>query len=120
MNHPSNHNISATYSLLLDVSEKCYYLNNLGRYQEALDACNNAILLEDANSYYWESEGRVLLNLGRFDDAFKTSEKAIEVDENYSDAWSLKGDALKKLSRDEEAKIAYEKAREVNLSYDED
>jgi tetratricopeptide (TPR) repeat protein len=89
---------------------KAKALLDLGRYDEALQASENAIELDPDYAIAWNNKGAALINLHRYDEALQALEKAIELDPTYEKAWSNKAAALIDLHRYDEALQASEKA----------
>jgi tetratricopeptide (TPR) repeat protein len=51
-------------------------LNNLGRFEEALDCLNHALTLNPLEALPWYNKGMALKNLGRFEEALACLEEA--------------------------------------------
>src|SRR6266567_4730923 len=66
-------------------------LNNLGRYQEALAAYEQAIGLDPNLALAYSNKGAALNNLGRYQEALAAYEQAIGLDPNNAFAYSNKG-----------------------------
>ncbi|MBU7018873.1 MAG: tetratricopeptide repeat protein, partial [Theionarchaea archaeon] len=82
--------------------------------EEALEAFEKAIELDDKNISAWINKGYALRNLRRYEEALEAFEKAIELDDKNVDAWITRGYALGILERYEEALEAFEKAIELD------
>ena len=96
---------------------KGFELNNLGKYEEAIEAFDRVIDMDPSNAYAWNNKGYALINLGRYEDGLQACEKAIEIDPNNVYAWNNKAWALNNLGRYEEALQSSEKALEIDPYY---
>ena len=54
-------------------------LLNLGRYEDALKAFEEAVTLSPHNTNAWYNKGVALRNLGRYEDALMALNKAVEL-----------------------------------------
>lgn len=91
-------------------------LNEVGRYQEALDASNRAInLKEDAGAY--SNRGWALQSLKRYSEALEAFDKAILIDSNFVPAYRGKGDVLSIFGHDDQALAAYDRAITLNPGF---
>ena len=92
--------------------------NQQGRYQEALQAFENAINLDSKNKYAWTGKIGALTGLGRYDDALSAADFAETL--NQSDSFfreivfQAKGNVLKSLNRNQEALDYFDKALAIN------
>jgi tetratricopeptide (TPR) repeat protein len=110
-------------------SNRGHVLNKLGRYEEAVDACDRALnaynetagltspamMLLVGEPWLWKAEA--LEALGNGDEAFEAYERAAEAFEFETSAypeiakfWKYKADALEGMGRHEEAAASYERA----------
>jgi hypothetical protein len=115
--------------------DKAYAFNDLGKYEEALDAYNEAlkidpdkavtwynkgynmainISLEYANA--WHNKGWTLNQLGRYEEAIIAFNKSIELNSQFAGAWRNKAVALGRLGKYKEALAAYETANKLDPS----
>lgn len=78
-------------------------LRRLGRFQEAIASCDEAVRLDPANSWAQANRGRVLQTLDRAGDALHAYDEAIRLEPG--DAWlhTNRGHCLIMLSRRSEA-----------------
>jgi serine/threonine protein kinase len=83
---------------------------DLKRYQEALEACEQALRLAPNNAYTHINKGIILRNLKRYEEALLAYEQALQLAPNSVNAYNGKGNALSGLKRYEEALLAYEQA----------
>jgi len=93
---------------------KGFALNNLGKYQEAIEAFDRVVEMDPSNSYAWNNKGYALNNLGRYEDGLQAFAKALVMDPNNIYAWNNKAWALNNLARYEDALLSSEKALEMD------
>ncbi len=89
-------------------------LFNQGRYEEALTAFNQAIILKGNDAETWNNKGAALAKLERYDEALTAYDTAIEFRPNFGMAWHNKGMALSKLKRTLDALEAFEEVLRIN------
>jgi CheY-like chemotaxis protein len=87
------------------------YLLFLRRYQDALNAYENAIAMNSLNHQSWFGKGTALAKLERFDEALLAYEKALSIYPRNARILIAQGDLLKKIGNDAEAERCYELAR---------
>ena len=85
-------------------------LNQQGRYQEALQAFENAISLDSRNQYAWSGKGTALQNLNRLQESLDAYNQALAIDSSNPWSWSGKSGVLNQMGRSVEALSAAEKA----------
>jgi len=95
-------------------NEKGIALAELGKYEEALEACNKATEIDPQYAEAWNIKGIALCNLGRHEEALDAYNRAIELDKYDALSWYNKGVALDKLGRYEEALEAFNKAKRLD------
>jgi tetratricopeptide (TPR) repeat protein len=86
-------------------------------YQEALNAYEQAILLDPSYARAYNDKGVALSRLGRYQEALNAFEQAIRLDPSYARAYNDKGAALSRLGRYQEALNAFEQAIRLDPSY---
>ena len=84
-------------------------LNALERHQEALDASDEAIKLNESAPAY-TNRGWALQALKHYSQALRAHEKALALDSNFAPAYKGKGDDLWGLGQLEQALAAYDHA----------
>jgi tetratricopeptide (TPR) repeat protein len=97
--------------------QQCFDLAAQGRYQEALNACNQALAANPNSVSAWENKGASLLALNRNQDALDAYEKALALDSTDTYAWFGKGRTLSQLGRYQEALSAFEKALALDSDF---
>ncbi|WP_068816314.1 tetratricopeptide repeat protein [Phormidesmis priestleyi] len=89
-------------------------LNDIERYQDALDCCEKALELWEGSALTFSRKGHVLFNLKRYEEALESYQKAIDLDPKDVNAWINRGAALGRLERYEEALESYQKAIDLD------
>ena len=97
--------------------EKGIILFNLARYDESLQAFNQAIKLSPQDADNWNSKGAVLAQLGRYNQAIKCFDLAARLDPSFIIPWLNKAKALSDLGKYQEAIRACDKAIGLNTKY---
>ncbi len=85
-------------------------------HEEALQAFDKAIEINQSYAFAWGGKGYALYNMDRYEEAIAAWDRAIELepDEFYSGSkWEMKGKALEILGRNDESAQAYERALEL-------
>ncbi len=80
------------------------------RYEEAIEACDEAIRLNQEKAEAWINRGLAFDRLGQFEKAIKSFDEALLNDEHNVEAWTHRGNAFRRLGRYEEALESYDKA----------
>ncbi|HWQ65609.1 MAG TPA: tetratricopeptide repeat protein [Methanospirillum sp.] len=91
-------------------------LNNLGRYEEVLEAANTAVVLNTSDTFAWDTKGQALENLERYEEAQEAYEQEILQDQDSASGWYGTGRALFKLKKYEAALLALNKAIELGYN----
>jgi tetratricopeptide (TPR) repeat protein len=92
------------------LAEKAFTLAEMGEYDRATQACQEALQLDHSNADVISAAGCVAVRQGDNEQAVRWCTKALEIDPN--DAYSLAnlGAALHGLNRVEEARVAFHRA----------
>lgn len=96
-------------------------LANDGKYQEALNAADKALAMNESSmtGLIQSNRAGILVMLRRYDDAIAAADAAIGIEGNlttvHSIAWYNKGNALRALGRIPEAQAAYDHAFALDL-----
>lgn len=83
-----------------------WMLNGLGRFDEAIVACEYAIMLNPSYANAYGNKGWALAGLERYEEALEACNKAIELGTHDANTYSHKSWALNVLKRHEEALAA--------------
>jgi Tetratricopeptide repeat len=92
-----------------------YYSSN--RYDDAIDAFDNALALDEDNKEAWAGKGDAYYNLGDYANAVESYNRYFELDKTNAEILYRKGLALKGMGNDEEAKNAWNAAIIIDSSY---
>ncbi|MBK8137666.1 MAG: tetratricopeptide repeat protein [Chloroflexi bacterium] len=99
-----------------ELVDKGYSLTELGRYEEALVAYDQAIAQQPGLSWAWARKGRTLRLLERYEEALACYDTALELQPRYAWAWNGKGVILERLERVSEALGCFQTATELHPS----
>ncbi len=94
-------------------SNKGVALGNLGRYEEAIQACDKVLELNPNYAEAWLNKGAVLGNLGRHEEAIQACDKVLELNPNLAEAWSNRGIVFFRRHAYDESLRDLRKAREL-------
>ena len=99
---------------------KAVDLANEGKYQEALEANERALAINESIPLAQANKAGILVQLGKYDEAIIAADKALTIKANttsaFAVAYSNKGDALYHLGRIDEANASFAKAYELDKS----
>ena len=95
-------------------SDKGYALHILGRHEEAIALCANALELDPLNATAWNTKGLALDALGQHTQAVACFAKFLEIAPRDPAAWNNMAMALSNLGRHDEAVASYRKALEID------
>jgi tetratricopeptide (TPR) repeat protein len=85
-----------------ELADKAWGLKNVGRYEEALETVERAIVLDAGYSTAYLHKGRILRLMGRIEEALAAHDHALELDPDYELVWLNRGLALVDLGRFDE------------------
>jgi len=97
--------------------EKGVVFFNLGMYEEALQAFDQAIKLSPKNADNFNSKGVALAQLGKYSEAIKCFDKAIGLKPLFPVPWINKAEALHALGKYQDAIKASDKAIGLDPKY---
>ncbi len=100
---------------LIKYTNKGNALHNQGKYEEAIECYNEALLLFPNAFIINSNKGNSLRILGRNEEAIRACDNSIRNNQNYGTAYNDKGLALQNLGRNREALKAFDKAIEKNI-----
>ena len=92
-------------------------LSSLGRYNESIEAYNNAIELDASYTKAWKDKGLALAVLSRYEESMACFEKATEIDGNDAEAWSHKANVFYDMERYNESLECFDRAIKLNPKY---
>ncbi|CAD8174781.1 unnamed protein product [Paramecium pentaurelia] len=78
-------------------------LNNLNKYQDAIECYDKAISINPKYDKAWSNKGDALNNLNKYQDAIECLDKAISINPKFDSAWNNKGSALNNLNKYQDA-----------------
>jgi len=94
---------------------KAILFREQSRYEEAIEALDNATKITPGYVMAWEMMGEILSNdLGRDEEAIEAFDRALQLDPSDVRAWTSKGHALRSLGQNREAVQAYDRALEID------
>jgi tetratricopeptide (TPR) repeat protein len=85
-------------------------LNNQGKYDDAINAFDEAIRLDPNDAKAWYNKGKTLNAQGKYDEAIQACDEAIWLDPKLVWAWYNKGIAFDNLGKYDDAIKAYDEA----------
>ena len=85
-----------------------------GKYDEALEALDNAIQLDPQDADAWFNKGRALGIHGKYDEAIQAFDRAIEINPQLVQVWYNKGNVLMNLRDYDGAIQAYDKSHKLS------
>ncbi len=97
----------------LDWVSKAQTLNEMERYREAIEQCNEALSINPGNSKALYVKGEAFRGLGNQKKALECYTKAVRSRPNDEEIWYSAGIVLKQMGKLNEALVAFEKATEV-------
>ena len=89
----------------------------MGKYEEALNAINEALAINPNNEVAWVNKGNALSRMNEYRGALKAFNAALRVNPRYEVAWNNKGNTLARLGRYREALRCYEFALQIDSRY---
>jgi len=93
--------------------EKGNALYEQGRYNEAVQAYNRAIMLNPQLEAAWFNKGNALYMQGDYDEALRIFDRAIEINPQDAIAWNCRGLTLIKLGYTVKANAAFIRGKEL-------
>ena len=102
-----NPNLASSYVLY------AYFLQTMGRHQEALTSVHRGVELDPLSVGYITDEGRILYRARQFQKAVERYQRALELDPSYGAALSRMADAYEQWGKNEEALAALRKLQQI-------
>ncbi len=99
------------------LNNTAYALGQLGLYQDALRAYQQAINIDPEFSYPYNNLGVALSELGRNEEAIRAYQEAINIDPKNTEAYNNLGSSLLDLGRNKEAIDSYKHAISIDPTY---
>lgn len=99
------------------LQEKGMILLSMGRYEEALQAFNQALRRNPDYAEGWNCKGIILMQMDRCREAIRCFDRAIALRPSFAAAWNNKAEALWAMGKYREAMRACERAIELNSRY---
>lgn len=96
--------------LMYTYKDRIALLTDLGRYDEALKAADQALLRYKNEPGIWNNKGWTYYKMGKYNEAAEAYDQAVKADPTYLKGWINKGDALVKAGRPGDAVHAYKQA----------
>jgi tetratricopeptide (TPR) repeat protein len=84
--------------------------NILGRYQEAVESFDHALVMSPDDPEVLAHKGAALISLGRYEDALFYTDRALAENSDTAWIWINRGIALAKLGQNKEARAAFDNA----------
>ena len=88
-----------------------------GKYNEAIEACDEALILDPNNIAAWFNKGLALRKLGKYNEAIEAYDEALMLDPSDAEAWNSIGIALDDQGYYEDAIEAYNEALGLDPNY---
>ncbi len=85
-------------------------LQHLGRFEEAIEYYNRALLINPSNKHALVDKAGTLRSLKFYDDALRYCREALRVDPDYHFAWSEQGHVLMEIGQNEQAIASFDRA----------
>lgn len=115
--------VLCTSSVQAEVNTSRYWnmqgddLHNQYKYEDALDAYDKAIEINDSNVPALTGKGSVLCHLNRYNESLQACEDALAINPLYIRAWMRKGIVLEAMGRYNESLQSYDRAIEIDPEY---
>jgi len=93
---------------------KGFILDYQRKYDEAIDAYDEAIELDPNYAKAWNSKGITLSKQNKLNEGIKCFDEATRLDPNYADAWKNKGIVLYGQGKYDEAVKAFDEATKID------
>jgi TolB-like protein/DNA-binding winged helix-turn-helix (wHTH) protein/Tfp pilus assembly protein PilF len=91
-----------------------FFLQAMGRHQEALAAVHRAVELDPLSAWNISEEGRILYRARRYEDAVARYQRALELDPSYVPALSRIAEAYEQLGKYDDARAYAQKYQQIS------
>ena len=85
-------------------------LNDLGRYSEALEMSNRAVILGSSHPECFSNKGIALINIGKYQDAIDSFSRSLTINSQFIPALINMGNVFQRLHKHREAISFYDQA----------
>lgn len=92
-------------------------LKKLEKYEEAVEAYNEAIKINPQYAEAWRGKGGSLFNIKKYDESVEAYDEAIRINPQYSQAWNGKGSSLFEQGKYDDAVKAFDEAIRIDPQY---
>jgi len=106
--------LTKTDAILYLYQGKAYALIQLERYNDAVTAADEGLVLYPRDAMLWNNKGYALYRLGKPQEALRSYTTAISYDGNYTNAYINQGNVLRDMGKYSEAVTAYTRANETD------
>jgi len=106
-------------STATDLINKGYALDSQGKYDEAIQAYDEAIEIDPQYVGAWINKGSALYSQGKYDEAVQAFDEAIEINPQFAEVWYNKGSALHAQGKYDDAIKAFDETIRLNPDYAE-
>lgn len=93
-----------------ELANKGYSLDYLGRSEDALDCCDQALKINPADRTAWLNKGVALDHLQRSEEALACYEQVLTLNPDDPEAWYNKGCVLQETGKRQDALVCYDRA----------
>jgi hypothetical protein len=95
------------------ISNRTNELMSEGKFDAAIELCNEAIHINNQNSHAWANLGSALINVKRYEESLRATNEAIKINPVEATAWINRGTALVYLHKNNKAVESYNRAIEI-------
>jgi len=96
------------------IISKAAAFSDMGKSEEALLCCEEALKIDPTNSEAWYHKGVSFVNMEKYQEAIKCFKRTLEIDPDNANAWEGLGDSYYYMDRLEDALRCRNKALEID------